>query len=166
MKFLPKILRIEVIEKLSFFESAILIFFSKIFLCFIRMKTTESFLGSKDGSKFWWLPWFPANSLLCVILRYIQYMWLDPLPTRLLQLWTKDIGKFLRYFDILLTLDFQICRRIFPNKRIGGNLVYVFFCISFCALKKSSVFATATPIPHIARILVPGKNSVTQKLRN
>ena len=69
-----------------------------------------------------------------------------PLPTRLLQLWTKDIGKFLRYFDIILTLDFQICRRIFPNKRIGGNLVYVFLCISFCALIKCWVFATNTPV--------------------
>jgi hypothetical protein len=52
-------------------------FFKKYFFCFIPMKTTQSFLGSKGGSKFRWLPWFPANSLLCVILRYIQYMWLD-----------------------------------------------------------------------------------------
>ena len=35
-------------EKLSFFESAILIFF---FSCFIPMKISQSFLGSKDGSK-------------------------------------------------------------------------------------------------------------------
>ena len=34
------------------------------------MKISQSFLGSQDGSKFWWLPWFPANSLLCIILRY------------------------------------------------------------------------------------------------
>ena len=38
--------------------------------CFIPMKISQSFLCSKDGSKFYWLPWFPANSLLCVMLRY------------------------------------------------------------------------------------------------
>ena len=39
----------------------------EIIFCF---KISQSFLGSKDGSKFWWFPWFPENSLLCVILRY------------------------------------------------------------------------------------------------
>ena len=38
------------------------------------MKISQSFLGSKDGSKFWWLPWFLANSLLFVILRYLVYL--------------------------------------------------------------------------------------------
>ena len=32
-----------------------------IFFCFIPMKISQSFLCSKDGSKFWWLPWFPAQ---------------------------------------------------------------------------------------------------------
>ena len=27
-----------------------------------------------DGSKFWCFPWFPENSLLCVILRYTVYI--------------------------------------------------------------------------------------------
>ena len=36
------------------FESAILNFFSKnIFFCFIPMKIRQSFMVSKDGSKFW-----------------------------------------------------------------------------------------------------------------
>ena len=28
-----------------------------------------------DGLKFWRFPWFPANSLLCVIKRYTVYVW-------------------------------------------------------------------------------------------
>ena len=28
------------------------------------MKSSQRFLGSKDGSKFWWLPWFPVNEVL------------------------------------------------------------------------------------------------------
>ena len=57
LKFSRKILRIGGIEKLSFFESAILESFlkNKHFFCFIPMKISQSFLGSKDGSKFWWL---------------------------------------------------------------------------------------------------------------
>ena len=30
--------------------------------------------GRMDGSKFWCFPWFPENSLLCVILRYTVYL--------------------------------------------------------------------------------------------
>ena len=39
-------------------------FFSKkkYFFCFIPMKTCQSLLVSKDFSKFWWLPWFPATN--------------------------------------------------------------------------------------------------------
>ena len=37
-----------------------------IFFCFIPMKISQSFLGSKDGSKFWWLPWFLAQNNSCV----------------------------------------------------------------------------------------------------
>ena len=29
------------------------------------MKISQSFLCSKDGSKFWWLPWFPAQNNTC-----------------------------------------------------------------------------------------------------
>ena len=54
---------------------SILIFFFDFdfFFCFIPMKISQSFLGSKDGSKFWCLPWFPKKFLLCVILRYTVY---------------------------------------------------------------------------------------------
>ena len=43
-------------------------FFSKkkIFFCFIPMKTCQSLLVSKDFSKFWWLPWFPAPNSTCL----------------------------------------------------------------------------------------------------
>ena len=58
--FRENFLRIGDFEKWAFFESAILNFFSKkfFFFCFI-----------------WCFPWFPENSLLCVILRYTVYMY-------------------------------------------------------------------------------------------
>ena len=70
-----KFLRIGDFEKWAFFESAILNFFfkKKIFFCFIPMKISPNLYGKKDGSKFWCFPWFPENSLLCVILRYTVY---------------------------------------------------------------------------------------------
>ena len=37
-------------------------FSKKIIFCLIPMKIGQSFLGIKDGAKFWWLPWFPAKS--------------------------------------------------------------------------------------------------------
>ena len=55
-----------------FFESAILnfIFKKKIF---IPMKISPNLYDRMDGSTFWCFPWFPENSLLCVILRYTVY---------------------------------------------------------------------------------------------
>ena len=38
----------------------------KFFFCFIPMKTCQSLLVSKDFSKFWWLPWFPAPNSTCL----------------------------------------------------------------------------------------------------
>ena len=51
-------------------------FFSKkkFFFCFIPMKISPNLYGRMDGSKFWCFPWFPENSLLCVILRYTVYV--------------------------------------------------------------------------------------------
>ena len=46
----------------------------KIFFCFIPMKISPNLYGRMDGSKFWFFPWFPENSLLCVILRYTVYV--------------------------------------------------------------------------------------------
>ena len=49
--FGEKMLRIE----LSFFMSA-------IFFCFIPFQISHNLSDSKDGTKFWWLSWFPAIS--------------------------------------------------------------------------------------------------------
>ena len=38
------------------------------------MKISPNLYGRIDGSKFWCFPWFPENSLLCVILRYRVYL--------------------------------------------------------------------------------------------
>ena len=39
-----------------------ILFFKKNAFCFIPMKIGQIFFGIKDGSKFWWLPWFPIIS--------------------------------------------------------------------------------------------------------
>ena len=39
------------------------------------MKSSQRFLGSKDGSKFWWLPWFPAHEVLGQHLCTGLYTW-------------------------------------------------------------------------------------------
>ena len=68
--FWKKILKIGGVENLSFFESAILIFFcqlkKKIF-CFIPMKIIHKLCDRMDGTQFWCFLWFPTNSFLCVI---------------------------------------------------------------------------------------------------
>ena len=46
----------------NFFELTIM---EKKIFCFIPMKISQSFLCSQDGSKFWWLPWFPAQNNTC-----------------------------------------------------------------------------------------------------
>ena len=73
--FREKFLRIGDFEKWAFFESAILNFFfeKKIKKKFFIMKISPNLYGRMDGSKFWCFPWFPENSLLCVILRYRVY---------------------------------------------------------------------------------------------
>ena len=38
------------------------------------MKISPNLYGRMDGSKFWYFPWFPENSLVCVILRYTVYV--------------------------------------------------------------------------------------------
>ena len=43
--------------------------------CFIPMKISPNLHGRMERLKFWCVPWFPENSLLCVILRYIVYIW-------------------------------------------------------------------------------------------
>ena len=46
----------------------------KFFFCFIPMKISPNLYGRMDESKFWCFPWFPENSLLCVILCYTVYL--------------------------------------------------------------------------------------------
>ena len=50
----------------------------KFFFCFIPMKISPNLYGRMDGSKFWCFPWFPENSLLCVILCYTVYAFCGP----------------------------------------------------------------------------------------
>ena len=51
--------------KTQFFWVGHFDFFFWIFaFCFISMKKSQSLLFSKDGSKFWWLPLFPAHEVL------------------------------------------------------------------------------------------------------
>ena len=52
----------------------IFFFIKKNFFCFIFMKISPNLYGRMDGSKFWGFPWFPANSLLCVIKHYTVYI--------------------------------------------------------------------------------------------
>ena len=55
--FCKKILRIVRFENLSFFESAIMIFF-----CFIPTKIKHELWGRMNGTQFFWLSWFPAKN--------------------------------------------------------------------------------------------------------
>ena len=63
--FHKNILRIGDFEKLSFFWVGHFGFFfqkKKKKICFIPMKISQTYFAIKDGSKFWWLPWFPAKN--------------------------------------------------------------------------------------------------------
>ena len=42
--------------------------------CFIPMKISHKLCDRMDGTQFWCFLWFPANSLLCIILRYTVYI--------------------------------------------------------------------------------------------
>ena len=50
--------------------------------CFILIKISPNLYGRMDGSKFWCFPWFPENSLLCVILCYTVYNLYTAIPYR------------------------------------------------------------------------------------
>ena len=65
--FCENILKIGGFEKLFWVGHFELFFFYiYIFFCFIPMKISQSFLVSKDGSKFWWLLWFLAQNNTCI----------------------------------------------------------------------------------------------------
>ena len=73
--FTKKFWELAILKNGHFWKTAILDFFSKKKkkICFIPMKISPNLYGRIDGSKFWYFPWFPENSLLCVILRYTVY---------------------------------------------------------------------------------------------
>ena len=74
--FAKKFWELAILKSELFLSRPFWIFFSKkkIFFCFIPMKISPNLYGRMDGSKFWCFPWFPENSLLCVILRYTVYV--------------------------------------------------------------------------------------------
>ena len=49
-------------------------FFFQKKICFIPIRTCQSLLVSKDFSKFWWLPWFPAPNSTCLKICNTVYM--------------------------------------------------------------------------------------------
>ena len=56
----------ELKNSLFFWVGHFEILFATKKMCFIPMKISQNFLGSKDGSKFWWLSWFPAQNNTCI----------------------------------------------------------------------------------------------------
>ena len=53
----PNFLKLVAVGHFEFFFSK-----KKIFFCFILIQISHNLWGTKDFSKFWWLPWFPAKS--------------------------------------------------------------------------------------------------------
>ena len=73
--FAKKFWELAILKNELFLSRPFWIFFSKknFFFCFIPMKISPNLYGRMDGSKYWCFPWFPENSLLCVILCYTVY---------------------------------------------------------------------------------------------
>ena len=76
---------------------------NKIF-CFIPMKISPNLYGRMDGSNIWCFPWFPENSLLCVILCYTVYLFIR---------FDKD-RMFLLSHHVTTTLN--ICSAVYENQ--------------------------------------------------
>ena len=116
-------LRIVDFENLSFFESAILNFF----FCIIHMKISPNLYDRMDGSKFSCFPWFPENSLLCVILRYTVYILLNTAGRR------NCYSKF--SFDNLCTvrapLQPAVCILFTPFLKAQNGFLRSFFFVNF-----------------------------------
>ena len=70
--FAKKFWELAILKNELFLSRPFWIFFSKKKKkkCFIPMKISPNLYGRMDGSKFLCFPWFPENSLLCVILCY------------------------------------------------------------------------------------------------
>ena len=87
--------------------------------CFIPMKISPNLYGRMDGSKFWCFPWFPENSLLCVILRYTVYV-----RFVFVQVQREAVS-----FGLLQKL--MTCAPLTTN---FGNLFFGFFCHFGCVI--------------------------------
>ena len=65
LNFAKRYWELTVLKNVVFLSWPFWIFFSIFFFSLLNpMKSSQRFLGSKDGSKFWWLPWFPAHEVL------------------------------------------------------------------------------------------------------
>ena len=100
--FREKILRIGGNEKLRFLSRTFWIYF-----CFIPMNISQSFLDTKDGLKFWWLPWFPAQSNTCTKICNTVYKYKKAVRSLTLCLYYFPFPKKTAYFmdDLLGWLD-------------------------------------------------------------
>ena len=109
-----------------FWELAILkneLFLSRpfwIFFCFIPMKISPNLYGRMDGLKFWCFPWFPENSLLCVILRYTVYMQkTNKQKCNFCQLlWCINLHSLIQIVSILTHLTIIQCSSI-PSRKMA-----------------------------------------------
>ena len=94
--------------------------------CFILMKISPNLHGRMDGLKFWCFPWFPENSLLCVILRYTVY-----LKTLIAFLWGKLLQKLLR-FVLMHIMNYVSHSQIYPitlsQKAMTSKYQSPYFC--------------------------------------
>ena len=116
------------------------------FFALIPMKISQNLYGRMDGSKFWCFPWFPENSLLCVILRYTVY---KVLQTEILsfllfsfilpssqkfsqQMHAKRVRKFFRSCNVWLLVFYSKAGR----KSSGSDkFLYTIALYSICTCK-------------------------------
>ena len=105
------------------------VFSKKNLFCFIPMKISQSVLSSKDGSKFWWLSWFPAQNNSCINICntvYISFLFghSTNLHNRLkfflrrthLNIWTPLLSRDVIYttaytYNVVLAVRVCSCRR-------------------------------------------------------
>ena len=80
----------------------------KFFFCFILIKISQIFLGSKDGSKFLWLSWFPAIFLLLRFTAYVILMKFHEFnPSMKLQIFFKTLGGIITVHFSFLFFSFR-----------------------------------------------------------
>jgi hypothetical protein len=64
---MPSIIQLQYIFTFFFFQK-------KKKICFIPMKISPDLWNSKDFSKCWWLPWFPAPNNTCLLICNTVYI--------------------------------------------------------------------------------------------